>query len=94
MPFVADANISSLGYLWFHVSCNAMQGTWRSTRDMRGKIYIFFSIKVEIGGAKVQVTGQIIGHRSQVRSQVTHKNYRTLDKTVLDWRFTIQKQDA
>ena len=44
------------------------------------------------GGAKVQVTGQVTGHRpdhrpqvrSQVRSQVTHKNNRTLDKTVLD----------
>ena len=44
-----DAYISSLVYLWSHVSCNAMQGTWRSTRDMRGKMYIFFSIKVEIG---------------------------------------------
>ena len=43
------------------------------------------------GGAKVQVTGhrsQVTGHRSgyrpQVRSQVTQKNNRTLDKTVLD----------
>ena len=35
---------------------------------MRGKIYIFFSIKVEIGGAKVQVTGQIIGHRSHTKT--------------------------
>ena len=54
------AHISSLGYLWFHVSCNAMQGTWRSTRDMRynqvernsgvpGKKKNFFSIKLEIG---------------------------------------------
>ena len=57
------------------------------------------------GGAEVQVTGhrsqfrsqvrlQATGHRSdhrpQVRSQVTHKNNRTLGKTVLDWRFTIQ----
>ena len=39
-----------------------------------------------------QVTGQVTGHRpdhrpqvrSQVRSQATHKNNRTLDKTVLD----------
>ena len=35
-----------------------------------------------------QVTGQVTGYRpqvrSQVRSQVTHKNNRTLDKTVLD----------
>ena len=35
-----------------------------------------------------QVTGQTTGHRSdhrpQVKSQVTHKNNRTLDKTVLD----------
>ena len=31
------------------VVCNPMQGTWRSTRDMRGKISILFSIKVEIG---------------------------------------------
>ena len=46
----------------------------------------------QIGGAKVQVTGHRSGHRSdhrpqvrsQVRSQVTHKNNRTLDKTVLD----------
>ena len=35
-------------------------------------------------GYRPQVTGQ-------VRSQVTHKNNRTLDKAVLDWRFTIQK---
>ena len=26
----------------FYVSCNAMQGTWWSTRDMRGKILLFF----------------------------------------------------
>ena len=50
-----------------------------------------------------QVTGQVTGHgsdhrpqvrslvRSQVRSQVTHKNNRTLDKTVLDWHFIVQK---
>ena len=31
-----------------------------------------------------QVTGQVTGYRPQVRSQVTHKNNRTLDKTVLD----------
>ena len=42
-----------------------------------------------------QVTGQVTGHRPQARSQVrpqatgqitghTHKNNRTLDKTVLD----------
>ena len=49
MLFVADVHISSLGNLCFHVSCNAMQGTWRATRVMRGKIDIFFSIKVEIG---------------------------------------------
>ena len=44
------------------------------------------------GWAKVQVTGQVTGHRPQARSQVrpqatgqvTHKNNRTLDKTVLD----------
>jgi len=44
------------------------------------------------GGAKVQVTGHRPQARSQVRpqaigqvrSQVTHKNNRTLDKTVLD----------
>ena len=51
------------------------------------------------GGAKVQVTdhrsghrlqatGQVTGHRPQVRlqvrSQVKHKNNKTLDKTVLD----------
>ena len=39
------------------------------------------------GGAKVQVTGQVTrkvtGHRS-------HKNNRTLDKTVLDWYFIIK----
>ena len=39
------------------------------------------------GGAKVQVTGHRSGHRSghrpQVRSPFTHKNNRTLDKTVL-----------
>ena len=38
--------------------------------------------------SRSQVTGQVTGHRpqvrSQVRSQVTHKNNRTLDKTVLD----------
>ena len=37
---------------------------------------------------RLQVTGHRPGHRSdhrpQVRSQVTHKNNRTLDKTVLD----------
>ena len=52
------------------------------------------------GGAKVQVTGhrsghrwQATGHRSQATGQVTGhtKNNRILDKTVLDWRFTIQK---
>ena len=41
-----------------------------------------------------QVTGHGSDHRPQVRSlvrsQVTHKNYRTLDKTVLDWHFIIQ----
>ena len=26
----------------FQVSCNAMQGSWRSTRDMRRKILLFF----------------------------------------------------
>ena len=26
----------------FHLSCNAMQGSWRSTRDMRRKILLFF----------------------------------------------------
>ena len=31
-----------------------------------------------------QVTGQVTGHRAQVKPQVTHKNNRTLDKTVLD----------
>ena len=31
-----------------------------------------------------QVTGQVTGHRPQVKPQVTHKNNRTLDKTVLD----------
>ena len=36
------------------------------------------------GGAKVQITGHKSGHRPQVRSQVTHKNNRTLDKTVFD----------
>ena len=48
------------------------------------------------GGAKVQVTGHISGHRPQVRLQVrlqvtghrsghrSPKNNRTLDKTVLD----------
>ena len=54
---------------------------------------------VNYGGAKVQVTGhrsghrsgyrsqatgQVTGHRPQVKPQVTHKNNRTLDKTVLD----------
>ena len=46
-----------------------------------------------------QVTGQTTGHRSdhrpqvrsQVRPQVTHKDNRTLDKTVPDWHFIIQK---
>ena len=41
-----------------------------------------------------QVTAHGSDHRPQVRSlvrsQVTHKNYRTLDKTVLDWHFIIQ----
>ena len=45
--------------------------------------------------SRSQVTGQVTGHRpqvrSQVRSQVTHKNNRTLDKTVLDRHFVIQK---
>ena len=36
------------------------------------------------GGAKVQVTGHRPQVRSQVRSQVTHKNNRTPDKTVRD----------
>ena len=31
-----------------------------------------------------QVTGQVTGHGPQVKPQVTHKNNRTLDKTVLD----------
>ena len=46
-----------------------------------------------------QVTGQATGHRPQTRSQVrpqarsqvTNKNNRTLDKTILDWHFIIQK---
>ena len=48
-----------------------------------------------LSGAKVQVTGQVKGHRSQARSlvrpqvtghrsQVRHKNNGTLDKTVFD----------
>ena len=56
-------------------------------------------LRVNYGGAKVQVTGhrsgyrsqatgqvtgQVTGHRAQVKPQVTHKNNRTLDKTVLD----------
>ena len=50
--------------------------------------------------ARLQVTGHRPGHRSdhrpqgrsQGRSQVTHKNNRALDKTVLDWHFIIQSQ--
>ena len=44
-------------------------------------------------GHRPQVTLQVTGHRSQATGQVTGhtKNNRTLDKTVLDWRFTIQK---
>ena len=41
-------------------------------------------------GYRSQVTGQVTGHRSGHRSQ---KNNRTLDKTVLDWRFTLQKSN-
>ena len=47
--------------------------------------------RVEDGGAKVQVTGHRSDHRSQVGSQVAHKNNRILDKTVLDSHFIIQK---
>ena len=48
------------------------------------------------GGAKVQVTGQRSGHRLQATGHRSGhrshtKNNRTMDKTVLDRRFTIQK---
>ena len=33
---------------------------------------------------RLQATGHRSDHRPQVRSQVTHKNNRTLGKTVLD----------
>ena len=56
------------------IMCNPFQGS----NSLRGA-----------GGPKVQVTGHRSGHGSGYRSQVTHKNNRTLDKTVLDRHFII-----
>ena len=60
---------------------------------VKAEVWKYFKFVVKQGGGlkcRSQATGQVTGHRSghrsdhrpQVRSQVTHKNNRTLDKTV------------
>ena len=55
-----DSSVQLFETRRFHVSCNAMQGTWRSTRDMRGKILLFFRSRWKLASLSSSNTFQFL----------------------------------